>query len=306
MDEVEYRWAYGLRIGSEFPLPELLRGGRGEDLMIRRGNVVPDSLAPTGIERYGIEALFHGGTAGACLRWPGVATLVARGGHTLTVSLESENQQPGFLNQYLLSEALGLVLHQRGLLLLHASAVRVATRAVVFVGPSGIGKSTTAAAFASAGHPVLADDMVAIALERASAPNLLPAFPHVKLWPAAVSGLRWDPASLPPVYPGATKRRLEGSQGFPTGPVRLAAIYILQEGTDVRISGIGGVEAFWQVARFFPCPNNVLRGAGLRRHFQQSVQLSRMVPIRRLERPNAFDAIPELVRKVTDVTMYDP
>ena len=49
--------------------------------------------------------------------------------------------------------------HQRGLLPLHASAVCVKDKAVAIAGPSGAGKSTLAAALASLGCPVLADDI---------------------------------------------------------------------------------------------------------------------------------------------------
>ena len=47
---------------------------------------------------------------------------------------------------------MGIVLYQRNLLVLHASAVNIAGGAVVFLGVSGEGKSSTAATFVTHGY----------------------------------------------------------------------------------------------------------------------------------------------------------
>ena len=59
--------------------------------------------------------------------------------------------------------AFGALLHQRGLLGLHASAIMVPEGSVAFAGPSGVGKSTLATACWQQGYPILADDICVIA-----------------------------------------------------------------------------------------------------------------------------------------------
>jgi hypothetical protein len=66
----------------------------------------------------------------------------------------------------IVSSAVCTLLAMRGDLVLHASAVAVDGRAVLFCGPTGRGKSTIALALGEAGHPVLGEDGVAIDLER--------------------------------------------------------------------------------------------------------------------------------------------
>jgi hypothetical protein len=86
---------------------------------------------------------------------------------------------------YVLGPVLGVVLRLRGVTSLHASAVSIGDRGVVFVGQTGTGKSTTAAAFARQGYGVISDDIVALA-ESEGAFYLMPAFPHLCLWPESV------------------------------------------------------------------------------------------------------------------------
>src|SRR5258708_20599287 len=67
---------------------------------------------------------------------------------------------------YLLGPVLGMVLRLRGVNCLHASAVPIADRACAFVGPSGSGNSSIAAAFARRGHAVLCYDVTPVAERR--------------------------------------------------------------------------------------------------------------------------------------------
>ena len=132
---------------------------------------------------------------------------------------------------YLLGPILGLLLRLRGLTCLHASAVAFNDCSVAFVGSEGAGKSTTAAAFAREGYGVISDDIVALK-EQTNAFQVLPAYPHLCLWPEAVKMLYGSSEALPRFIPNWEKRRLDlGSQGtrFESRALPLGAIYILGE-----------------------------------------------------------------------------
>lgn len=132
---------------------------------------------------------------------------------------------------YLLGPVLGLLLRLRGMTCLHASAVTMEDRCVVFAGPEGAGKSTTAAAFAREGYAVLSDDIVALE-ERDGAFQVIPAYPHLCLWPDSVKMLYGSPDALPRFVPDWDKRclALDGREArFEGRPLPLGAIYVLGE-----------------------------------------------------------------------------
>jgi hypothetical protein len=66
---------------------------------------------------------------------------------------------------FLVGQVLPLVAALRGLHVIHASAVSLGDAAVAFAGRSGAGKSTLATHLARAGHPMLAEDVLALRVE---------------------------------------------------------------------------------------------------------------------------------------------
>ena len=130
---------------------------------------------------------------------------------------------------YLLGPVLGMVLRLRGVNCLHASAVAVGGQACAFVGASGAGKSSMAAAFARLGHAVLSDDVTPIE-ERAGRFLAQPAYPRLRLWPESVEGLFGAADSLPRMVEGWDKRYVDLARPpyrFQREPLPLAAVYLL-------------------------------------------------------------------------------
>jgi len=130
---------------------------------------------------------------------------------------------------YLLGPVLGYVLYLRGVICLHGSALCVGDQAIVLVGPAGAGKSTTAAAFAKLGYPILSEDIVPL---RPIAETFLvvPGYPRVCLWPKAVDAIYGSVDALPRITPTWDKRYVDLTQEgyrFQPEPLALAAIYIL-------------------------------------------------------------------------------
>ncbi len=142
---------------------------------------------------------------------------------------------------YLLGPILGFLLRLRGVACLHASAVAVGDRAIALVGPAGAGKSSTAAAFARLGYPVLTDDVAAL-LDLGDGFKVQPAYPRVRLWPAAVESLFGSADALPRMVPNWDKRYLDlnnPGNRFQRVPLPLAAIYVLGErSADPAMPGV--------------------------------------------------------------------
>jgi hypothetical protein len=108
------------------------------------------------------------------------------------------------LATYLLGPVMGFVLRRRSVLALHASAVRIGGQAIALCGGSQAGKSTTAAALALRGRPVLCEDIAPL-VEEDGRFQVVPGYPRVCLWPDAVEKLFGTRDALPRLTPSWEK-----------------------------------------------------------------------------------------------------
>ena len=292
--------AYGLNITSEIKLPELITGGNGVDLTIRKGSINPPELEETSIQRQGIEALFGGTMMEAYIRWPGVATFLVRNGCELIVDMEQGESTENLLSLFVLSEALGIVLCQRGHFLLHASAVVVNNKAIIFAGKRGAGKSTTAAAFAQNGYPALTDDMVVVAFDAKNKPVVLPGFPQIKIWPESVHGLGYVEEEMPALFLGSKKRVIRDVVTFPKEPIPLSNIFIIENDDEWQISQMPEAETLLCLVKSFPCPSGLIREYAQKEHFKQCLKMIENVKIRKLKLPRNFKLLGETVRRISE------
>jgi len=150
---------------------------------------------------------------------------------------------------YLLGPVMGFVLRRRGVMALHASSVAVSDRAVVLCGPSESGKSTTAAALALRGIPVLAEDVAPIKEDKGSL-YVEPGYPRVCLWPDVVETLFGVPGAMPQITPTWEKCFLPldgGRAKFESKKRPLGVIYVFAPRVDEvdapRIEDLGMREA---------------------------------------------------------------
>lgn len=181
----------GWRLSSALALPELA-GWTGDDRpadMVVEMGAVPEALADEiFVGRF--ERIARDGTIRIAV--PGIAAFLVQGGRRVVVAPDLPEDAPE-LGHYLLGGVIGDLLHQRGVLPLHASCVAVNGVAVAFAGPSGAGKSTLAAALAVAGHQLLGDDITVVELAADGTPWVRPSFPRQKLWGDSLTALGLPP-----------------------------------------------------------------------------------------------------------------
>jgi hypothetical protein len=202
--------AYGLRLESDRPLPELeIADGSNPDWRIAWVAVVrpPRGARWTTLWRFSdgepwvtvaraASARYFRFGRFADFRISGDLIEVAPRGRVSDATLR----------HLLLDQAVPLALAARGELVLHASAVRIDDAAVLLMGEAGSGKSTLAALLALEGCPVLADDGVLMhaALEGIEA---VPSYPGLRLWPDALA-LASVGGTLAPVAEYTRKQRV--------------------------------------------------------------------------------------------------
>lgn len=187
---------------------------------------------------------------------------------------------------YLLGPVLGFVLRLRGIVALHASAIAGDGWAMAFVGSDSAGKSTTAAALAALGHPVMADDV--LALSRAEPFIVQPGYPRLRLWRAsldALVGVAGGRAHVPATTEGR-RHHLDLTRNgyrFQGDPLPLRIIYVLGERRDARpaVVSLPPAEALMSlVANTFA--TRLLDRAMRAHEFEMLTRLVTSVPVRRV------------------------
>jgi hypothetical protein len=277
--------AYGLGIHSEIKLPELISSTEVvKDVAISYQNIPPLSL-----EFNQNNTRIQASINSVQMDYKNVGSFLVTGGDRIICSPEIE-VAPEVLRLIILGTSLPILLHQRGQLILHSSAIDINGKAIAFLGGSGWGKSTTAAAFHQQGYPVVADDVIAVDIER-NQPTIFPGFPRLKLWEESATFLGDEWESLPKLHPELPKRSRMVEKGFLIDSLPLKQIYILAEGDDLEIVPLTPQIAFKElIAHSYVL--SILKNTGaLETHFHQCSRLTKMIPISRLVRGRSLDEL---------------
>jgi hypothetical protein len=285
----------GLRIVSEIPLPSLMACADqiGPSVSIRRARL-PETLSS-------VTAVFPEGQCNdneLLFNIPDAGRYLIRCGSEILVD-PAANSSLGDVAAYLLGTAFGVLCHQRGTTPLHGSAIDIVDGCVAFVGDSGAGKSTMAAALASRGHHVISDDLCVFEASEQGV-RVWPGLNRLRLWEDALEALSCD-------QPGI-ERELRGLNKYlvPTQPIRnprtprrLQRVYQLAAAADgdpttiTRLQGAASVEVLMQNIYRIGIAERMGRKPNL---FVACAAAAREVPLYRLSRPLGFQILPDVLK----------
>jgi hypothetical protein len=287
----------GLRIASDFELPfesaPVAVDGAAQ-VAIRRGippRTLDDSIASGPTWQMTDQRLL--------LSIPGIARFLLTGGEEILVDPASDARLDD-IPVFLVGTVLGLLLHQRGLVLLHASAVEADGKAIVFCGPSGVGKSTLAAALADRGYPLLTDDLCVLSFDERGVPLAHPDGGRLKLWARAIEALGVGERRGAPVRSILEKYYVE-PPAVAGGPLPVARIYQLREARGPVAPGIeraNVVDAALLVRLSAYRPLLVLRLRQLATYFEASIGVVRAASVFRYARRMGLTRLPDAVSEL--------
>ena len=158
---------------------------------------------------------------------------------------------PSLASFPILGPVFGLLLHLRGLLVLHASALMLDAGAVILLGDKGAGKSTTAAAMIAADLKLMSDDLVVIRRDDGGQFTVLPSYPQLKLTEKSMSAFaqsKVGPSSGPHALLG--KHILTLPDSFSNAPASAATAVVLRRGDAASISDLSQSEALNAILKF--------------------------------------------------------
>lgn len=307
VQQTVYR-AFGLRISSEIPLPELpvsvdVEEIANPDIVIEAG--VPDRLwvqlesAGSNFARIDNRFLFL---------IPETAFYCIEDGRKITVS-PLAGADPEKVRVYLLGTCMGALLMIRNTLPLHGSAVEIDGKAYAFLGDSGAGKSTLAAAFVSRGHRLVSDDVIAVTLAGGGGmPAVAPSYPQQKLWQESLDhlGMSMERGNYRPVYRETSKYAVPVANGFCDGEVPLAGAFELvkSQSEAVSVRPLPNLERL-RVMLLHTYRNRLIRRLGLEQwHFKVSTGIAEQMKVYQLNRPlegfTANQLVSEIIQTIRE------
>lgn len=208
-------------------------------------------------------------------------------------SIGVEGGQPSLLTELrLFGVPASLCASQAGDIALHASAVAIDGKGVLFAAPSMHGKTTTAAAFAAAGHRLLAEDTVRC---RIAPPGLYPGPSVVRLREDVAAHFTLRGALAEAMPNGRVCQLLPPDQRGDGQPVPLHAIMLLRSGTGVSMEPVPRAAAtrdLFALSFLLPIPEH------REQNFSRIVDLVGRVEVVNLHRPMTLGAMPEVIRAV--------
>jgi hypothetical protein len=279
---------FGLRLSSSIDLPELFpaEGSGVPDVSIRFGSVEGEhAITPDKIR----------------LVVPKVASYLITGGREILIDPAPGSSERN-IRLFLLGSALGGILHQRGLLPLHANSIEVNGRAIAFMGHSGAGKSTMAAWFLDRGYRVLADDVCVVTMDEHGRPLAHRGIPRLRLWREAieVSGRTVEDYELS--FDDMDKFNVPTPRPEEIRPLPLDHVYLLRKAEKgaAEIRRLVGVEAVDALVANTYRGGYVTQMGGTRRHLTSCLELVRKVPVFAATRVWGFDDYDEQAGKLEE------
>lgn len=290
--------AFGLRFASEIEVPELSPGDGASPSHVSVGyGSVPESLP--GAYRFG--ARFQARPGELLFRIPGVAAYWVREGKRIVIDREPSAPEDD-VRVFLLSSALAALIHQRGLLPVHASAVDGNGEAILFTGTSGQGKSTIAAQLSRArGLSLMCDDMSVLSLDGKGGPVLHPAFPQLKLWRDALDHLGDNPRDYPALRRNLEKHSVMTPERFGTRPLPVKHIVDLGFNNTgaVTLTPLGGAGKIDLLINRTYRKRYLLGLGGRKNHFRVCAAAASGITATALSRPWGWHAVEEALDLLT-------
>jgi hypothetical protein len=298
------RWNYfyqGLRIGAEFPLPDwdlfATRDSAAEpdvtisiDAGIAAREPRPTGSNPAPEDEYSFFV-------------PGIGFFQVTGGREITVAplrgIQSDELQP-----WLAGSVWGALCYQRGLLILHASAVGLANGAIAFCGLARTGKSTMAAHLHAQGHALVSDDLCRVDISKEGPVLIHPSVPRLKLSKEVLAGLGRELADVPAEGASRTGKLNIWTENRSIEPLPLRAIYLLGWG-EWKLRRLTGAEALSRFLAAAIYRSELL--ASMKRsapYAHLGLELLRQVPLWELTRPAESPVERNIERFITEPKVF--
>jgi energy-coupling factor transporter ATP-binding protein EcfA2 len=295
-------WAYGLKVGSQLPFPELLPLQNDDpcDLTIAWGPipVIEKTLNGFHSEAYDITPTSYRITI------KDVASYSVEDGKSIVIE-SHENADQDSIRLFCLSNAFAAALHQRKTIPIHCAALIDRGELVLILGNSGAGKSTTMASLIQHGLKPFSDDVcVPFHDPKTGKISLFSSYPMMKFWKETLDLMELNSKVDRKIRPDMEKYGIYFHQSFLTEALNTKLIILLEKSDQVSspvLTQISGIELFIRLE------SNAYRWEYLsfsdlkKEHFMLFTQLANQSACYLLKRPLTGNFVDDVAQKIVNL-----
>lgn len=281
--------AFGLDISSEIELPGILEavGNDNIDVIIFRRKI--------DLPFHRESPNYHVKNNVIYLWWEEIGQVSITAGREIAVDVFDEDQ----IIPFLLGPVMAILLHQKGFLVLHGSAVKINDGAVAFLGYRGFGKSTTVINLYKKGYPLVADDILAITFDNDDKPIVYPGYLHVRLSDESYTNIKDSTEILTPIRTIAGKLFCDASYGFSQKPLKLRRIYLLDKNDEIKIYNLNNQDNLLNLITHSTANYSFTDNEQVKNLFKCSKLINNVI-IKGLKVNHSFKEINNLIKLIED------
>jgi len=308
---------FNISLDSDIPLPELPEISQAEKVLyIRAGSqIIRDSLQPIWFHDW-LDS--NNEICISCarvnddylLRFPDVADFLISLSDKSIIYLSTPDIPEETIRHLLLDQVVPRILGQQGLLIAHASAVRLTNgQSVAFLGNSGWGKSTIASSYHEAGAELITDDCLMI--DTMNGVNIgIPSYYGLRLFEDSVNAIFKERPEKSPVAHNSDKKRImlhKNNSKIQSAGVPLNAVFLLgdpemkSQSSEIVIEAVKGTyELISLVEKMFVL--NITDKQLIARQFKNICKIvSANLPIYKLQYPREHTQLPMIHKTISEI-----